>query len=103
MLYTLKYVKFRVCDTSRLSRSCLFQHCRVIAHPVSKMPSRRMHKDAITFKCLRLPSSVAHYLTNEAHYLTNVVHYLTHVAYCLTHVAHYVTYVAREIPSSSSL
>ena len=41
----------------RLSRSRLFQHCRVFAHCVTKMPSRRMRKDAKTKKRLRLPSS----------------------------------------------
>ena len=41
-LYTLKYVKFSVCDASLLSRLRLFQHCGVFAHHVRKMPSRRM-------------------------------------------------------------
>ena len=49
--------KFRVCDPSRLSRSCRFQHCRVFAHRVSKMPLRRMWEDAEMRKRLHLPSS----------------------------------------------
>ena len=44
-LYTLKYVKFCVV-TCRLSRMRRFQHWRVFAHLVSKMPLRRMREDA---------------------------------------------------------
>ena len=58
-----KIAKFPVWDMLRLprSRSRLFQHCRVFAHCVTKMPSRRIHEDAKTRKRLRLPSSVLYF------------------------------------------
>ena len=40
--------------TSRHSRSSLFHHCRVFAHRISKMPSRRMREDAKSFASAQL-------------------------------------------------
>ena len=56
-LYPLKCAKICVRDTLRLSRSRLFEDCRVFAHGVIKILSRRMREDAKTRKRSRLPSS----------------------------------------------
>ena len=44
-LYTLKYGKIRVSDTFRLSCSRIFEYCRIFAHRVFNMLSRRMCED----------------------------------------------------------
>ena len=53
-LYTLKYTKFCVCETSRLLRSRLFQQNCILPHHVTKMPSRRMCEDEKTFASAQL-------------------------------------------------
>ena len=58
-LYTLKYAKFSVCDTLRLSRSRHFQKCCVFAHCVGKIPSCRICKDAKTFASAQLWCTLA--------------------------------------------
>ena len=49
-LYPLKCAKICVRDTLRLSRSRLFEDCRVFAHGVIKILSRRMREDTKTRK-----------------------------------------------------
>ena len=52
--YTSKYAKIRVCETSRLLRLRLFEHCCVFAHRVIKIPPHRMFKNAKTFSSAQL-------------------------------------------------
>ena len=81
----LKYAKINVCDTSRLSRSGLFQQCCIFAHCVSKRPSRQIRNDAKTRKrcvCPTLRLSHFSFLTSPC-LPSNVLRLLSPVA-CLT-------------------